>query len=416
MWRERASRGGRPRDTLPVVLGLIDVPERLARDQAEGRWPRWPHVLGAAGMLALVVAGATASSSPRPHVFIALLLVAASPWIVQAVVGFMVPAWVYAIVPTVPVLVINLFGDPLDLWHVGNGNSQVALLFTVVASAELAGAARWPVAVLGVGMSFLAAWSRWFADPHYDSVAVWTGAIAVAVCAGLLGRFLLATIYELQDAQAKLESQARSEERSHIAREIHDVIAHSLTVTMLQLGAARLAAERNDHDELDSALREAEDAARTSLNDVRRTVGLLGQNGGAPPVVQPDARDLLDLVDQYRAAGMDVRIDIAPSRSPLDAVLGLVVYRVVQESLANAAKHAPGASTTVTIRADDEVVIEVRSRGGTIVQGPGSRRGLSGMEQRVHALKGRISAGPCADGWDVLASLPRHLPAIGARR
>lgn len=396
------------------MLGLINVPERLARDQAEGRWPRWPHTLGAAGVLGLVVAGAAASASPRPHVFIALLLVAASPWIAQAIVGFGVPAWVYAFVPTVPVLVINLFGDELDLWHVGNGNSQVALLFTVIASAELAGAARWPIAAVGIGMSFLAAWARWFADPHYDSVAVWTGAIAVAVCAGILARFLLATIYELQDAQAKLGAQARSEERSHIAREIHDVIAHSLTVTMLQLGAARLAAERNDHDELDSALREAEDAARTSLNDVRRTVGLLGQNGGAPAVVQPDARDLLDLVDQYRAAGMDVRIDITPPRSPLDAVLGLVVYRVVQESLANAAKHAPGSSTTVTIRADDNLVIEVRSRGGTIVQGPGSRRGLSGMEQRVHALNGQISAGRSGDGWDVVATLPLQLRKVGA--
>jgi signal transduction histidine kinase len=244
-------------------------------------------------------------------------------------------------------------------------------------------------------------------------VAVWTGALAVAVCAGLLGRFLLATIYELQDTQAKLGAQARSEERRHIAREIHDVIAHSLTVTMLQLGAARLAAERNDRDELAAALREAEDAARASLNDVRRTVGLLGQDGSAPGVVQPDARDLLDLVDQYRAAGMDVRIDIMPPDSPLDAVLGLVVYRVVQESLANAAKHAPGSSTTVSIRADGDLVIEVCSRGGTIVQGPGSRRGLSGMEQRVHALKGQISTGPCENGWDVVATLPLHAHRVG---
>ena len=364
-------------------------------------------------MLGLVVAGAMASASPRPVLFIALLLVAASPWMAQAIVGFGVPAWVYAVVPATPVLVINLFGKELDLWHVGNGNSQVALLFTVVASAELAGGARWPMAALGIGMSFLAAWSRWFADPHYDSVAVWTGAIAVAVCAGILARFLLATIYELQDTQAKLEAQARSEERRHIAREIHDVIAHSLTVTMLQLGAARLAAERNDRDELAAALREAEDAARASLNDVRRTVGLLGQDGTAPAVVQPDARDLLDLVDQYRAAGMDVRIEMTPPDAPLDAVLGLVVYRVVQESLANAAKHAPGASTTVSIRSDSDLAVEIRSRGGSVLQGPGSRRGLSGMEQRVHALKGRIAAGPCDDGWDVGATLPLHPRQVG---
>jgi signal transduction histidine kinase len=113
---------------------------------------------------------------------------------------------------------------------------------------------------------------------------------------------------------------------------------------------------------------------------------------------------------------MDVRIDIAPPHSPVDAVLGLVVYRVVQESLANAAKHAPGATTTVSIQADDDVVIEVRSRGGTIVQGPGSRRGLSGMEQRVHALKGTITAGPCDDGWDVVAALPLHPRQVSVSR
>ena len=363
-------------------------------------------------MLGLVVAAAAASASPRPQLFVILLLVAASPWMLQAL-DIAVPAWVYALVPAVPVLIINGIGQDLDLWRLGNGNSQAALLFCVVASAELAAAARWPIATLGIAMSFAAPWARWFADPHFDAVAIWTAALIAAVCAGLLARFLLATIYELQDAQAQLEAQARREERSHIAREIHDVIAHSLTVTMLQLGAARLAADRNDHDELASALREAEDAARTSLNDVRRTVGLLGQNGAAPSEVQPDARDLRDLVDQYRAAGMDVGIEWSPPDAHLDAVLGLVVYRVVQESLANAAKHAPGSSTEVSIRIDHDVVVEVRSRGGTIVQGPGSRRGLSGMQQRIDALKGCLASGPTDDGWDVLATLPLHPRPVG---
>ena len=110
---------------------------------------------------------------------------------------------------------------------------------------------------------------------------------------------------------------------------------------------------------------------------------------------------------------MDVRVEIVPPDTPLDAVLGLVVYRVVQESLANAAKHAPGASTTVSIRADGDLAIEVRSRGGSVVQGPGSRRGLSGMEQRVHALKGQLTAGPREDGWDVVATLPLHPGQVG---
>ena len=243
--------------------------------RSDGVWPRWADWAMAAGMLTLVAGAAAASASPRPGLFVGLLLISASPWLAQAA-GVPVPSLAYAVVANVPVIIINLAGDGLDLWHPGNGNSQAALMFSVFVTGQLTAGAHWRDASIAIGLGLFAAWSRWFSDSHYDAVVIWTVAVGVACLAGLIIRMLRATIVELQDAQAQLRTQAKAEERSHIAREIHDVIAHSLTVTMLHLGAARLAAERGDSEQLADALIEAENAARASLHDVRRTVGLLG--------------------------------------------------------------------------------------------------------------------------------------------
>jgi signal transduction histidine kinase len=179
-----------------------------------------------------------------------------------------------------------------------------------------------------------------------------------------------------------------------------------------------LAAERGDSGQLAEALSEAENAARTSLQEVRRTVGLLGTDaadGAVSP--QPDHDDVGDLVDGYRAAGLVVDLEVRGQSTDISAVTGLVVYRVVQESLANIARHAPGAAASIVIDARvDEVFVEVRNQGGRLVQGPGSRKGLTGMRERVTTLGGTLETGPHGDGWRVTAVFPARVDDFGVCR
>jgi len=242
---------------------------------------------------------------------------------------------------------------------------------------------------------------------------------------GVFLRALVRALTELEAAQQELASQAARDERRRIAREVHDVVAHSLTVTMLHLTAARLAVGRGDNVDATEALEEAERAGRQSLADVRRTVGLLRADDERAPSTHPTddvlrpmprANDLPRLVADYRAAGVSVELSVAGEMAAIDPTVSLAVYRIVQESLANVARHAPGAAATVSINVSDPVLVRVESTGGNIglaVAASGSGSGLVGMRERAEALGGRCTAGPCGDGWAVEASLPR--PSIDTR-
>ncbi len=219
-------------------------------------------------------------------------------------------------------------------------------------------------------------------------------------------------LVELRAAQASLAAQAAAEERRRIAHEIHDVIAHALAVTLLHITGARHVLAR-DPEQAAAALATAEQLGRQSLADIRRTVGLLATgpaDGRAPPL--PDAAAIPDLVASYRAAGLPVRFTVTgePSRVPPAAALAL--YRIVQEALANVAKHAPGADTSVDLALDEAwaalAVANGARRAGavplTIVDGGG--QGIAGMRERAALLGGTLCAGPEGDGWAVTGRIP----------
>jgi len=223
---------------------------------------------------------------------------------------------------------------------------------------------------------------------------------------------------ELRAAQADLRRQVAVEERQRIAREIHDVAAHSLAVTMLHLTGARLLLQRAGGDaRAVAALAEAERLGRQSLDDVRRTVGLLDGGGDSPPAglaaPLPAGKDVCALVQQYRDAGLEVSVDVQGDLGGLPAATGLALYRITQEALANAVKHAPGARAWVRVVVDGEVQLVVRNTGGaTSALTAGSDaphgRGLVGMRERAALLGGRMVAGPDGAGWCVTCALPRH--------
>ncbi len=213
---------------------------------------------------------------------------------------------------------------------------------------------------------------------------------------------------ELTEAQEQLATQAAGEERRRIAREVHDLVGHSLTVVLLHVtGARRLV--RRDPDEAEAALADAERAGRGALADIRRTVALLREEGeGRAPT--PTAVDLAALIHESTSAGMCIEAALPDTLATLDETTGLVVYRIVQEALANAARHAPGARTEVDVDVGiDQVEVEVRNDRPTSRPAAGTEggSGLMGMEERAGALGGTFEAGPHGTGWRVRATLPR---------
>jgi signal transduction histidine kinase len=236
-----------------------------------------------------------------------------------------------------------------------------------------------------------------------------------------------------RDQQAQLATAA---ERSRIAREMHDIVSHSLTVMVsLADGSAALASASPARAE--EAMRQVAETGRHALSDMRRMLGVLSESAalehaplehiGAALEPQPGASDVSELVQRFRSAGLPARFSVTGA-APDDPGLQLTVYRVVQESLTNVLRHAGGASQVevavdygaeaVTIRVDDDghgadrhghpgsVSAGALTSGTVAIAINGAGRGLLGMRERVGLYRGSLQAGPRpGGGWRVLATL-----------
>ncbi|GAB2487273.1 sensor histidine kinase [Jatrophihabitans fulvus] len=232
----------------------------------------------------------------------------------------------------------------------------------------------------------------------------WLGGAAFSLFGFGAGRHQRELVLQLREAQADLAVRAQAEERARIARELHDVIAHSLTVSLLHVSSARVALV-DDPADADRALAEAERLGRASLDEVRHAVGTLRARGASDPTAPlPGSTDLPDLVAGFRRAGADVSATVEGDLESLPATVGLAAYRIVQEALTNAAKHAPGRPVTLRVDATDRSVgLLVDSEGRP---GDGTGLGLVGMRERAESVGGTCEAGPGGPGWRVRASLP----------
>jgi signal transduction histidine kinase len=257
------------------------------------------------------------------------------------------------------------------------------------------------VFLAGVLAWFVVEWVWIRSDP---GCGAWMGGSILSALAGLLVRHQAELVARLREAQAGLAERARAEERNRIGRELHDVIAHTLTVALLHITSARLTVE---HDPADAgrALAEAERLSRESLEEVRLAVGMLhqhGESGRAAPL--PGVDGLPALVDRFRAAGADIVLTVDGDLSRLHAATGLTVYRIAQEALTNAIKHAPGAATNVTLAvgpASVRLAVDSAAQPGT-----GSGLGMISMRERAESVGGTCQAGPGGSGWLVDATLP----------
>jgi signal transduction histidine kinase len=260
--------------------------------------------------------------------------------------------------------------------------------------------------------------------PASATVVFTAAAIAVDSAGSRLRaqRALAAQTQRAEDAQAQ---QAVLEERSRIARELHDVVAHHLSLIAVQAETApyRLS---DLPGPVQAEFGSLSAAAREALADMRRLLGVLRHDEPAPRAPQPRLADLPALVDAARRAGVPVELAVAPAVGQVPSGVAVCAYRIVQESLSNASQHAPGAAVTVSVDGDGHAVL-LRVANGPAGPGTGAARsepaspvgngpagnglkaghGLTGMRERVALLGGSLSAGPApGGGFVVSARLP----------
>lgn len=241
-----------------------------------------------------------------------------------------------------------------------------------------------------------------------DQVVLYLGILGMGWLVGCLMRIQAQLMEEQQRAHAALAAHAATDERRRIAREVHDVIAHSLSITLLHLtGARRGLQEDHDIDDAVDALEQAERLGRQAMTDIRRTVGLLD---AAPMNIAPEpgVDDIAGLVDDFVRAGLDLTFEATGSADAVSAGTGLALYRIVQESLANVAKHAPDAASSVVLRFSrtSATLNIVNNLPVTVGASRSDGRGVRGMRQRVERLGGIISIGPFGEAWAVRANIP----------
>ncbi|MCM3808102.1 histidine kinase [Streptomyces sp. DR7-3] len=283
---------------------------------------------------------------------------------------------------------------------------------------------RRPVEIGVVGLAFVTA--SQFADSFYPvqsppgtlwfqiSFPVLIAGIAVAA-----GMAVGARRVEVRSLRERAESaereqtaraaQARALERNRIAREMHDVLAHRISLVAMQAGVldhrGNLTAEENR-----VLVRGIADGSHQALEELRDVLGVLRADPGRPEPPQPSLDRIPELVDDARASGLDVTLTTTVAGTPSD-VVGRTCYRIVQEGLTNAVKHAPGAHVHIALEgaAGDTLGVSVRNSAATAqtAQPPASGFGLLGLTERINLAGGRLDHHPTPDGGYLLtARLP----------
>jgi signal transduction histidine kinase len=209
-------------------------------------------------------------------------------------------------------------------------------------------------------------------------------------------------------AEREREAAARvavAEERARIARELHDIVAHAVSVMVLQVGAVRHKLPDSLAEDRD-ALRGVERAGRTALAEMRRLLAAMRREGDEAELVpQPGLDGLNSLLDDIGRAGLPVQLHVDGQPVALPRGIDLSAYRIVQEGLTNALKHAHASDADVSVRyRPDELEIEVRDNGHGSVTSDGLGHGLIGVRERVKIYGGRMSAGTAVDGGFVLST------------
>lgn len=354
---------------------------------------------------ALVVSLLTfASTSPSPPI-VGLLGLALLPWALIAGHVRITPL-VVVIVTLVPTFVLVLRYD-----------DQAALFLGVVTCTWAAASGmRLPTSVAVIGFSAASV----VCDIRLNfgtegGWAIWSTGMLFGWFAGALLFRQRSLTDALADARHELGLAAVEHERKAIAREVHDIVGHSLTVVLLNISGARRNLANNPAAAAD-ALERAEAVSRDSLETVRSVVSLLSSAGESQrDAPLPGGGDLVPLLDQARQSGMPIVSTIAGDPARLEPSIGLTLVRLLQEALANASRHAPGATVDVDVDIDDHRVTATVANAMPASARSASDRvgvGLASMHDRVAAVSGSIRIGAEHGRWLVHATLPRSQRSV----
>jgi signal transduction histidine kinase len=284
----------------------------------------------------------------------------------------------------------------------------IAMMFALYSVGRRASNDRWGYIALGGALAFVTISSL----GHEEMPAALGFGLCFTFVVWYTGRRLRIRgerAAQLEREQAAEARRAVAEERTRIARELHDVVAHRVSLMTVQAGAAKTVAA-DDPEAASQAMHAVENAGRQALDELRHLLGVLRPETDVEDLgPQPGLADVPRLVDQSRAAGLDVSLTMDGAQIDLPARVDLSAYRIVQEALTNAHKHAgAGARAEVRLQTDNRGVdIEVLDNGRGVTILTGSGHGIVGMRERALLLGGRLDVGPRAGGgFHVVAHLP----------
>lgn len=380
----------------PVIGGLRSRLE-ASLDRAGIDLPWWiPTAATGLGITFVVVAIAQRAAVLPAWMIVLVAVLAAATAVAWFLTGRIMPSWLKSILVVGAVAVLLAHPVVPDF-------SPVMLVILV---AEMGAIAR-PVIAAGAtagGIAVLVVagvWGGLVGGPVY------VVAVVLGYSAGVTLRWYVRALGAERGKQDAVREQATLAERQRIAREVHDVVGHSLSITLLYLTGARRALQQDrDVDEAVEALTEAERVGRSAMNDIRRAVGLLGNVPSRKAL--PGIADIGTLVERTRAAGVDVRYEQHGDLGSVGPSAGLGLYRIAQESLANIAKHAPDTTARFRLLVEPHGTrLTVRNRlplGATTTATNGA--GLAGMADRAAGLGAELTAGPDGEYWVVDVTVP----------
>ncbi len=377
------------------------------------------YIVPGAVLVTLVATALLAAGSPDPGgsaapLAFGLLGLASLPWLVWLLFGDRGPTWT-----NLTAILAPIFGIGIGHWFVDalsfHSSAAYPLLFFPALLIVILGLAVAENRAMAFGIPAMAAIASGGPliaaviagkDVDLAGLMFWHVAFGLSVAAGWAAQMSYRANRAVSAAREEFARQEAAEERRRIARDVHDLVAHTLSVTMLHITAARMAVNREEPGVAATALEEAERQGRSSLADIRRMVVLLrDETAPGMEAVQPGLADIDALVAGYRAAGLPITLASTITASSTSSGAELALYRVLQEALANAARHGDGPATVALDASDAALHLRVDNpwRPGTT---PSRGSGLTGMRERIAAAGGTIDLGVRDGRWVVQATIP----------
>jgi signal transduction histidine kinase len=379
--------------------GGAQYSRRVARGSAR-RWFKAEDLRRVLPFFSLAFALVAAITQPSSAFDVALTAVPVAAWAVWAF-GRDVPLTAVSVAIVLPVVFVQRSGELEPVMF----NASLLAFAAARWSPSLAEAAS--LGALAAATPVLVALVQ---DPMEVAAALWVVGVGFVWVVGRAVARQERLVLELGEARRQLGRQALLDERRRLARDVHDFVGHGLAGVMLQVTSARHVLRR-DADAAEEALRSAEEVGRRSMQELRRTVTLLRSDEAATAEPVPTASEIPALVDEARAGGLAVELHARGDLSRIPPNVGLALYRIAQEALANAARHAPRARTILGLELDNGRVALLAETRGPVLAGSAAEQerphyGLIGMQERATALGGEFAAGPTGDGWRVRCELP----------